>query len=341
MIDYAETIVRNLIYYKIDSSDSHLPTNNEYDYKTDEEADIIKKIFLKPFSSSTTTFEFTHDIDIALNVLNNLVNSIQNNNGFRDDALNIYKHLKGVSKHPNIKNGDLFLIKYDDIKFNNKYYEAVGIYKVENRENFIETLDNNSSGELIFKKGISGRKLDKACLVIFTEDNYTVLIIDNSDTETEYWKNEFIRVKLRNDNINNTNQLLTVTKNYITKQLSNEFEVSKADKIDLLNRSIKYFKAKENFDLDEFSDEVIGNPKGISSFLNYKKGFEEEFETIIPDNFDISDIAVKKQARVYKSVLKLDKNFHIYIHGDKELIEKGFDEGKNMNYYKVYFKEEQ
>lgn len=27
-------------------------------------------------------------------------------------------------------------------------------------------------------------------------------------------------------------------------------------------------------------------------------------------------------------------------YGDKELIEKGFDDGKVMNFYKVYFKEE-
>ena len=60
----------------------------------------------------------------------------------------------------------------------------------------------------------------------------------------------------------------------------------------------------------------------------------------IPDSFDISGAAVKKQARTYKSVLKLDKNFHIYIHGNKDVIEKGFDENKAMNYYKVYFKEE-
>src|SRR5690606_29619359 len=98
---------------------------------------------------------------------------------------------------------------------------------------------------------------------------------------------------------------------------------------------------KETFDLEEFSNEVIGNPEGIASFKNFKENYEREFETTIANQFDISEAAVKKQARVYKSVLKLDKNFHIYIHGNKELIEKGFDEGRAMNYYKVYFKEEQ
>ena len=104
---------------------------------------------------------------------------------------------------------------------------------------------------------------------------------------------------------------------------------------------MKYFKEKESFDINEFANEVIANKEGIESFKSYKKSYEEEFDTQISDSFDISDAAVKKQAKAFKSILKLDKNFHIYIHGNKELIEKGFDDNKSMNYYKVYFREEQ
>jgi hypothetical protein len=93
--------------------------------------------------------------------------------------------------------------------------------------------------------------------------------------------------------------------------------------------------------MDEFSNEVLANEQGIESFKNYKRNYEAEFDTEIEDSFLISGTAVKKQARVYKSVLKLDKNFHIYIHGNKELIEKGYDENMKMNYYKVYFQDEQ
>ena len=44
--------------------------------------------------------------------------------------------------------------------------------------------------------------------------------------------------------------------------------------------------------------------------------------------------------RVYKSVLKLDRNFHIYIHGNTDLIEKGIDDD-GRKYYKIYYQEEQ
>ncbi len=58
------------------------------------------------------------------------------------------------------------------------------------------------------------------------------------------------------------------------------------------------------------------------------------------DEFDISGSAVKKMKKVFKSVIKLDKNFHIYVHGNRDYIRKGFDEESGMNYYQVFFKEE-
>jgi len=41
-----------------------------------------------------------------------------------------------------------------------------------------------------------------------------------------------------------------------------------------------------------------------------------------------------------KSVVKLDKNFHIYVHGRHDYIERGYDEAKGMKYYKLYFTNE-
>jgi hypothetical protein len=60
----------------------------------------------------------------------------------------------------------------------------------------------------------------------------------------------------------------------------------------------------------------------------------------VTDRFAISQQAVKGQQKIFKSVLKLDKNFHIYIHGNRNLIESGFDDEKGMRYYKVFYKDE-
>ncbi len=71
---------------------------------------------------------------------------------------------------------------------------------------------------------------------------------------------------------------------------------------------------------DEFSNVVIDNPKGAALFKTYKQEYELETDMPIEDSFSISINAVKKQARVFKSVLKLDKNFHIYFHRNRDLI---------------------
>ncbi|MCL4639824.1 MAG: nucleoid-associated protein, partial [Olivibacter sp.] len=60
----------------------------------------------------------------------------------------------------------------------------------------------------------------------------------------------------------------------------------------------------------------------------------------IGDGFEISGQAVKKESKIFKSILKLDKNFHVYIHGKREYIEKGFDEERGKHFYKLYFDQE-
>ncbi len=55
--------------------------------------------------------------------------------------------------------------------------------------------------------------------------------------------------------------------------------------------------------------------------------------------FDVSNSAVKDEKKYFKHVLKLDKNFHVYIHGQKKLVERMISD-RDMNYYKLYFREE-
>jgi hypothetical protein len=222
--------------------------------------------------------------------------------------------------------------------------DAIGIFKSESKEPYLKVIQQAKEFEINYEQeAINIKKLDKGCLIfnVEKEEGYRVAIVDQTNsTEAAYWIDDFLKLKIRNDNYTQTNTVLKVYKDFVTRKIDDEFEISKTDKIDLLNRSIKYFKEKEHFDFDEFSNEVLANEQGIKSFKKFKSNYEDEYDTAIGDSFLISDSAVKRQARAFKSVLKLDKNFHIYIHGNKELIEKGYDEQMKMNYYKVFFREE-
>ena len=98
-------------------------------------------------------------------------------------------------------------------------------------------------------------------------------------------------------------------------------------------------EALESFSVDDFSEKVIRQPEVVESFTRFRQEYEQDRDIRIEDEFGISDSAVKKQARSYKSVIKLDRNFHIYVHGNRNLLEQGEDEkGK---FYKVYYEEEE
>jgi hypothetical protein len=136
-----------------------------------------------------------------------------------------------------------------------------------------------------------------------------------------------------------TNNILSLTKSFVTKQLKSEFEVTKADQVDYLNRSMDYFKANEQFDENKFTKEVFGDKNMIKSFSSFKEEYQEEKGINVVSEFSISPMAVQKQGKAFKSVLKLDKNFHIYIHGDKELIQNGMDDD-GRKFYKIYYDKE-
>jgi len=341
MINIDEVVVNNLIFHRF-GTEGNLSFVNTEEYPIDGELEeeVIKRIFMKPFTNQATTYEFVHDVDLKMNVLFNLAKDIYEEESFLIRSQEIHQHLKSVSKHPNIKDGDLFVVKYDNVQMDNNYYQALGIYKVETKENFIETKPSDSTKiGLDFRQGIGSKKLDKAVLIVFSEEPYTVFIIDNASVDTDYWLNEFAKVGLRKDYVNSTNNFLTLTKDFITEQIPEEYELSKADQIDLLNRSVDYFKKHDTFEKEEFEKEVFQEEDVIESFRSFDEAYSQEKELVINDSFEISPQAVKKQARVFKSVLKLDKNFHIYIHGDKNLIEQG-QEPDGRKFYKIYYDEE-
>jgi hypothetical protein len=339
MINIEHAVVDKIIYHKVGIEDTNFQLNDELFVCTDEEENVLKTIFLKPFSNSYNAFEFKHAIDLNLNPLFTFAKAVLENNNFINDSKDICQHLKTVSKHPNIKDGDVFVMKLNDVKLDDNFYEALGIFKVENKQDFLETTSNNDSPTLSFKKGIGTKRLDKACLIIFTKEPYTIFNIDNNSADTEYWQEEFISMAIKNDNANNTNQFLALTKTYLTEHMPAEFQVNKADQIDLLNRSVGYFKAHDEFDKQEFESEVLHHDDLINSFRSFEDKYKTNNEVIFQDNFTISEQAVKKQARIFKSIIKLDKNFHIYIHGNKEMIEQGVD-ANGRKFYKIYYEEE-
>ena len=337
MIQFEDASIRKMILHRVESENLVL-NNNQFYYASEAEELALKNILLKTFATQSVTYEFGHDVDLEYNVAFKTAKQVFAVDDFIEMSHDLATHLQSVSKHPNINDGDVLIATFDQVMLDGRYYNAIGIFKFEDKSLFLETQNEDNQIKTKFTKVIGAKKPEKACLILDTEAPFTVLDFEGRK-DTEYWHYEFLNLAAKQDHVNDTNSFMTMTRRYIVSQMPHEYEVEKADQIDLMNRSVEYFKTHDTFNKAEFEEEVIQDKTVIESFDAFANSFHEEHGSEVTDEFQISKQAVKKQSRVYKSVLKLDKNFHVYIHGDRNKIEKG-TEVDGRKYYKIYYDEE-
>lgn len=347
MLDLTQAQLKKVIIHKVGNKllEDGI-TLSSHGLEIDKQPDlklILERFFTFPFKEPVF-YNLHHVSSLELNEIYSLSKALfESGRSFVKKSQDIARILYEYSNHPKIKAGELYVVYFEECNVNNEFTEAIGIFKSENKENFL-TISEEDKGYLAdFREGISLKKPEKGCLIFNTDqdEGYRVVMIDNqgSGQDAQYWKDEFLKLKPVADNFFQTRNYLDLARSFVTERLDEEFEVTKADQIDYLNRSLDYFKKKEQFNEHEFASEVFEHQSVIKSFKKFKNDFQDQNDLQIVSEFDISTPAVKKQSRVFKSVLKLDRNFHIYIHGDKDLIERGIDED-GRKYYKIYYQQE-
>lgn len=283
--------------------------------------------------------------EITLNPLYNFCQRIfRQSKNFHKGSQDMARHLFNQSLHPNIRPGEFFIIRFSGIMLNGERTSAIGLFKSENKHPFLKVIPENKEFSIDLDEGINMDKMDKGCLIfdINEAEGFQLLIVDklSKGTEAKFWKDDFLNVLPLNDNYHATKIVLDIAKKYVSGPLGEQYEVTKADQVDMLNRSLEYFRNNEQYNKKGFEKEVIQDPGMIRSFRKFEESCREELQVGDIDHFEISDSAVRRQQRFFKSVIKLDKNFHIYIHGNRELIEQGIDHKTGKRFYKLYFDEE-
>ncbi len=339
-----ERIVVHNVGNKTNDEDLKL-SKTELTIDDDDVKDVLLQYFLSAFKKEEF-YNFTDENNaLADNPMYNYVADIfATKSNFYEQSINIGVHLYENSNHPNIKGGEFYMVYFSDCVVDGESCDAIGLFKSENKDTFLKVYQRQDNFELGCESGINIKKLDKGCLIFNTEkeQGYKICIVDktNKDNEALYWKKDFLGLKLREDNFYHTLTYLDMCKNFIKESYGDEQEVPKADQIDLMNKSINFFKEQKQFDEEQFKKEVIEYEPVIEAFDNYKGEYQEKKELDIAPKFDISNDAVKGEQRYFKHVLKLDKNFHVYIHGKRKFIEKGYDAARDLSFYKLFFKEE-
>lgn len=303
----------------------------------------LVEYFLSPFKAEAF-YTLSHPEEKELNEVFQVAKQIfDSTEGFAKQSQTLAQVLYDCSDHPKIATGQFHVARMTGAILDGESVEVLGLFKTETSLPFLKLNPLEDCYEIATEEGVDIKGLDKGCIIFNTEaeKGFKVLVHNGTrSTEARFWNDSFLQLKESEDEYHQTKEFMHITKEFLTKQLAEEFEVTKTDQIDLLNRSVEYFKGRQEFDKEDFTQTVFQDKEVISSFDTFDKGYRQSHHLAASSSFEISPEAVKKQSRVFKSVLKLDKNFHVYIHGDKNLIERGEDPD-GRKFYKIFFEKEE
>jgi hypothetical protein len=312
----------------------------------EENYNLMVPFLLKPFVNLSQSFRFSHHADIRLNEMNNYpTNVFKDESTFIENSKNIVNHLYEQSNSAQIKKGDVIIAYIEGIEYQDVLTEAIGVFKVENKIDFFQTYLEENSFDVAVQQGISTKKIDKGCLILNTTDaeGTVVLSVDNNQYDAQYWIKNFLSVKYADDRNQHTQSYLELCKEFSEEVIKPEF--GKQEQSQFLANTVDYFKENESVDYHAFKEELFEEDKQKEMFDDYKKHFETLNEVLVRNNFEVSDVVLKKEKSKIKSIIKLDTNIEIKLDVDapdaaSEYLERGYDEEKKMKYYKVFFNEE-
>ena len=311
--------------------------------KVEEEQKLLK-YFLRAFQEHDY-YTFDHHSNLELNETYSYINGLfLTSINFIEATKQLARHLYANSNHPRIKGGEFYVVQFSDMVFEGELVDAVGLFKSEKKSNFMNIHPDQEQFSLEFGTGIDLKKLDKGCIIfnVHADEGYRILIHDalSKGDEARYWKDEFLGAANLSTSYSMTKNYMNMCKSFVTEELPTAFEIDRTTQIQLLNRSSGYLTDQDEIVTNNFAQTVFEQADIIDTFNAYKERYTQEHQIEIDDQFERSKQAVKSGKKFFKSVLKLDKNFHIYVHGNPDRIEHGFDEDRGLKFYKVYYEEE-
>ena len=315
-------------------------------FKDDFVKETVLRYFLTPFKTDIY-YQFKGKVDVSLASVANASEDLFNSQkDFVTLSKQVASHLYNQSMHPKISGGEFFACYFKDAMVDGELCDAIGYFKTENKETFLKVYQHVDEFDVDCDNGININKLDKGCLVFNTEKKkgFKLSIVDTNNRVAEcalYWEEDFLNATIKPNGYYHTKNFMDTSRGFCEEILTEANNVDKKDQMMMLNKSASYFKEKDTFNLKDFEREVLVQPEIIEAFNDYRGDYNKKMDLTAIDEFDVSQTAVKKNAKYMKSVVKLDKNFHIYIHSKHDYVERGFDEERGLKYYKLFYVNEE
>lgn len=312
----------------------------------DVASEMLIGAFLRPFEKTEEFFYFHHEEDVSNHlVFQSCMAIFQDPENMSEEAGKLAQLLYEHMDIPKVQGGEFFIGYFEDLSLQGEPVSAIALWKIQSKDSFLKAERTGDSMAINVLEGIPTGKPEVAAIIYNLDEaeGYRVCAIDTvtKKGERSFWKDDYLRLRPIEDNYFNTRHYISLAGEFITQKMPFKFGMERTETIDLLNRSGDYFKDNEEFEVGDFSESLFPEAEQQEAFREFRDEYAKANAVPLEDKFDINNQAVKKEFKIFKSVIKLDKNFHIYVHGRRDLIERGFDEDKGKKYYKVFFEDEE
>jgi hypothetical protein len=233
-----------------------------------------------------------------------------------------------------------------DALLDNQRVDALGIFKSEVKQDFLQFQEKGSNLDLLVQQGVNLQRLDKGCLIFNRdgEEGYKILSVDSNRYDAKYWIEEFLGLTPLTDENFYTRNYLKFCQNF-AKDVVLPAE-DKQQEVLFVNKAVNHFARNDTFEESNFLNEVLENPELIPEFKHYKTEKGPKYSIQDVSSFQIANKAVSDSRKKIKNVIALDTNIQIKLdfinpESAEKYVEKGWDEERGMYYYLVYFNKEQ
>ncbi len=366
-LDFSQVRISGLVLAKVGnpSRDETLQTSKQiFEVSTDDQ-ELLSSVFLRPFRSFNLVGQrFQHHSSIEQHEINQCVGDIfSDSQTLLERGCQIAKRLHSKSTHPNIKSGDLCIALIEGIQVGDEGETAKGLclLKSESVTPFLSISASDGDLQLTTEHGINPEKIDKGCLVVeqFTRKGYYVLTFDRGSSESRFWVKDFLSVAPIPDNALLSKKVAEMAVTAITETdtqnlaengepsetLNSDPETPPWEVNDNAKHALAYFDTNNQFSLAEFEEKALRTPEAKKAFQEKREALEAESGVTIKDSFDISAKDASKAKKLMKSILKLDSGVEVrlkpkVVAKPEKVLEKGYDDEREMNYIKIYYKKE-
>lgn len=323
-----------------------LQTSKEVFDIAEDDQPVLTTLFLKPFKN-LIGHRFVHHASLEKHEMQLCARKLFSDPGqLLPVGIEIAQRLYAKSTHPNIKSGDLCIVFIKEIHIEGELVNGLCILKSESVVPFLSIIAKDGDLHLATQQGIQPEKIDKGCLILDYQGakGHYVLTFDRSGEDTKFWVREFLGVEAVPDSAFLTNAYAKMAVSFIEEHKP-EDDTPPWDTCNAARDALAYFEEREQFDLQEFEQEVLKSPEAVAAFEDHRARVQEEQGQPLDTKFEISKKDVTKAKKRIGAVLKLDTGVEIHVKSTLStehdpVLERGFDESKGLKYVKVYYKEQ-